>query len=125
MSSHSEKQTINLWTGILSDCIIGPYALRARVSGCHYRTFPRTHLNGLLEVRVFTCGFNKTVPLRSASIPVRKRATLVKEANLLFLGLHAYLTRILSTFVVYRSEFLATDPEVPGSIPGATTFSEK
>jgi hypothetical protein len=27
--------------------------------------------------------------------------------------------------VVYWSEFLATDPEVPGSIPGATRFSEK
>jgi hypothetical protein len=27
--------------------------------------------------------------------------------------------------VVYWSEFLATDPEVPGSIPGANRFSEK
>jgi hypothetical protein len=27
--------------------------------------------------------------------------------------------------VVYWSEFLTTDPEIPGSIPGATTFSEK
>jgi hypothetical protein len=27
--------------------------------------------------------------------------------------------------VVQWSEFLATDPEVPVSIPGATTFSEK
>jgi hypothetical protein len=27
--------------------------------------------------------------------------------------------------VVYLSEFLATDPEVPGLIPGATRFSEK
>jgi hypothetical protein len=27
--------------------------------------------------------------------------------------------------VVYRSEFLATDPEIPGSIPDVTTFSEK
>jgi hypothetical protein len=26
---------------------------------------------------------------------------------------------------IYTSEFLATDPEVPGSIPGATRFSEK
>jgi hypothetical protein len=31
----------------------------------------------------------------------------------------------VTTSVVYRSEFLATDPEVPGSIPGATRFSEK
>jgi hypothetical protein len=28
-------------------------------------------------------------------------------------------------FVVFWSEFLATDPEVPGPIPGATRFSEK
>jgi hypothetical protein len=27
--------------------------------------------------------------------------------------------------VVWWSEFLATDPEVPGSIPGPTRFSEK
>jgi hypothetical protein len=27
--------------------------------------------------------------------------------------------------MVYWSEFLATDPEVSGSIPGATRFSEK
>jgi hypothetical protein len=26
---------------------------------------------------------------------------------------------------VYWSEFLATDPEVPGSVPGATRFSQK
>jgi hypothetical protein len=26
---------------------------------------------------------------------------------------------------MYISEFLATDPEAPGSIPGATSFSEK
>jgi hypothetical protein len=32
----------------------------------------------------------------------------------------------LKTFsVVWWSEFLATDPEVPGSISGATRFSEK
>jgi hypothetical protein len=30
-----------------------------------------------------------------------------------------------TTSVIYWSEFLATDPEVPGSIPGPTTFSEK
>jgi hypothetical protein len=30
-----------------------------------------------------------------------------------------------TTSVVYWTEFLATDPEVPGSIPGATRFSEK
>jgi hypothetical protein len=32
---------------------------------------------------------------------------------------------ILTASVVKWSEFLATDPEVSGSIPGATRFSEK
>jgi hypothetical protein len=32
---------------------------------------------------------------------------------------------IPTTSVVQWSEFLATDPEVPGSIPDATRFSEK
>jgi hypothetical protein len=32
---------------------------------------------------------------------------------------------IIIEAVVYCSEFVATDPEVPGSIPGATRFSEK
>jgi hypothetical protein len=32
---------------------------------------------------------------------------------------------ILTASLVYWSEFLATDPEVPGSIHGATGFSEK
>jgi len=31
---------------------------------------------------------------------------------------------ILTASVVQWSEFLATDTEVPGSIPGATRFSE-
>jgi hypothetical protein len=35
------------------------------------------------------------------------------------------LLNIMTTSVVWWSEFLATDPEVPGSIPGATRFSEK
>ena len=30
----------------------------------------------------------------------------------------------MTASVVYWSEFLATDTEVPGSIPGATRFSE-
>jgi hypothetical protein len=30
-----------------------------------------------------------------------------------------------SASVVWWSEFPATDPDVPGSIPGATRFSEK
>jgi hypothetical protein len=31
----------------------------------------------------------------------------------------------MTASVVWWSEFLVTDPEVPGSIPGATRFSEK
>jgi hypothetical protein len=35
------------------------------------------------------------------------------------------MTNYSTVFVVKWSEFLARDPEVPGSIPGATRFSEK
>jgi hypothetical protein len=35
------------------------------------------------------------------------------------------LNHILTASVVKWSEFLATDPEVPGSILGPTRFSEK
>jgi hypothetical protein len=31
----------------------------------------------------------------------------------------------MTASVVYWSEFLATDPEVPGPIPGAISFSKK
>jgi hypothetical protein len=31
----------------------------------------------------------------------------------------------MAASAVLWSEFLATDPELPGSIPGATRFSEK
>jgi hypothetical protein len=36
-----------------------------------------------------------------------------------------YYLRLETASVVYWSEFLATDPEVPGPIPGPTIFSEK
>jgi cytochrome c oxidase assembly factor CtaG len=42
--------------------------------------------------------------------------------------LSAFPTNIIyarTASVVLWSEFLATDPEVPGSIPGVTRFSEK
>jgi hypothetical protein len=32
---------------------------------------------------------------------------------------------VMTASVVWWLEFLATDPEVPGSIPGDTRFSEK
>jgi hypothetical protein len=37
--------------------------------------------------------------------------------------IHKYMV-IMTAYVVYWSEFLATDTEVPGSILGATRFSE-
>jgi hypothetical protein len=43
-------------------------------------------------------------------------------------GKRGYVTGLKIQFaasVVWWSEFLATDPEIPGSISGATTFSEK
>jgi hypothetical protein len=39
--------------------------------------------------------------------------------------LNLLLVFAVTPSVVQLSEFLARDPEVPGSIPGATTFSEK
>jgi hypothetical protein len=33
--------------------------------------------------------------------------------------------RVVTAYVVWWSEFLATDTEVPGSIPGAVRFSLK
>jgi hypothetical protein len=40
-------------------------------------------------------------------------------------NLYHYTISCLTASVVYRSEILATDPEVQGSIPDATRFSEK
>jgi hypothetical protein len=53
-----------------------------------------------------------------------------RSCGLLFmaLGSHVLWTMYRYFRFVYllrRSEFLATDPEVPGSIPGPTRFSEK
>jgi hypothetical protein len=36
-----------------------------------------------------------------------------------------YFGKIVTASVVKWSEFLATDSEIPGLIPGATRFSEK
>jgi hypothetical protein len=45
------------------------------------------------------------------------------NSHTLFLTI-AHIKSSMSS-VVYWSEFLATDPEVPGSIPDASRFSEK
>jgi hypothetical protein len=47
---------------------------------------------------------------------------LGSEANL---DISDFIQVILTASVVEWSEFLATDPEVPGSVHGATRFSEK
>jgi hypothetical protein len=49
---------------------------------------------------------------------VTQRETATKIATFV-------LSNILNASVVYWSEFLATDPEDPGSILGPTRFSEK
>jgi hypothetical protein len=55
-------------------------------------------------------------------ITIRNLLQLILMGQILFVTLE-YLQWAAS--VVLWSEFLATDPEVPGSIPGATRFSEK
>jgi hypothetical protein len=47
-SHHQQRQSsINLWAGMLRDCLRGPHILSARVSGCDYLYFLRTRLSGL------------------------------------------------------------------------------
>jgi hypothetical protein len=47
------------------------------------------------------------------------------ENVLLEIEIWKHLSNLGTASVVYWSEFLATDPEVSGSIPGATRFYEK
>ena len=58
----------------------------------------------------------------------RKGLTLPDKGGFYITGTSFALFGIVIVFstasVVYWSEFLATDTEVPGSIPGATRFSE-
>jgi hypothetical protein len=52
----------------------------------------------------------------------------MQNKHLLFYVMAIYketLELSMTASVVWWSEFLATDPEVPGSIPGAVRFSEK
>ena len=77
----------------------------------------------VVTVEAFHSGNKCSVPLC-----FRKECCLlaaVYAANLPDFTVFFYrITTILTASVVYWSEFLATDTEVPGSIPGATTFSE-
>jgi hypothetical protein len=58
----------------------------------------------------FSCGQNDSV-----------QGIFIKKYFLFTVG----SVRRVTASVVWWSEFLATDPEVPGSIHGATRFSEK
>jgi hypothetical protein len=48
-----------------------------------------------------------------------------KDISLAAVLQNTYTVKTLTASVIQWSEFLVTDPEGPGSIPGATTFSEK
>jgi hypothetical protein len=53
---------------------------------------------------------------------------IVLNVSILMFLQNAPVNCVLYTFSLILlpwSQFLATDPEVPGSIPGATTFSKK
>jgi hypothetical protein len=45
------------------------------------------------------------------------------KPNKMYANKESYIVKKIKC--IYVSEFLSTDPEVPGSIPGATRFSEK
>jgi len=47
-----------------------------------------------------------------------------EELMFLLVDFEVAVISAMTASVVYWSEFLATDTEVPGSIPGATRFSE-
>jgi hypothetical protein len=49
----------------------------------------------------------------------------VLPAYIFFIFVFRTFSVLETASVVWWSEFLATDPEVPGLIPGATRFSEK
>ena len=72
---------------------------------------------------------NRHVKLTSCLDPLKRLRLLAGRPPLLHLSLLCnYFILVHFSFLIYCllkwSEFLATDTEVPGSIPGATRFSE-
>jgi hypothetical protein len=48
-SIHQQQFSINVWAGIVSDCLVGPYVLPHRLTGNHYQDFLLNDLPKLLE----------------------------------------------------------------------------
>jgi hypothetical protein len=38
-SRHQQQFSINMWAGIVGDCLVGPHVLRRQLTGKHYRDF--------------------------------------------------------------------------------------
>jgi hypothetical protein len=48
-SSHRQRFSIDIWAGIVADCLLGPYVLPDRLTGQNYRDFLRTTLPDYFE----------------------------------------------------------------------------
>jgi hypothetical protein len=46
---HQQQFSINVWAGIVGDCLVGPHVMPHRLSGNHYRDFLSHDLPKLLE----------------------------------------------------------------------------
>jgi hypothetical protein len=49
MPRHQQQFSINVWTGIVGDCLVGPHGLPHRLTDNHYRDFLLHDLPKLLE----------------------------------------------------------------------------
>jgi hypothetical protein len=47
--SHQQRFSINIWAGIVVDCMLGPYVLPDSLTGQNYTDFLRTTLPDYLE----------------------------------------------------------------------------
>jgi hypothetical protein len=106
-----------------------PVPLDRRLGGSHNRAERRGEVKNLAPTGTRT-------PIRRQCSPYLLRypgsivtyqgfAWLIRRVLNLTVEFIRPLYNWLTASVVYWSEFLATDPEVAGSIPGATRFSEK
>lgn len=50
--AHQERFSVNLWVGMVGDCVVGPYFLPARLTGQNYLVFLQEVLPELLEHHV-------------------------------------------------------------------------